>query len=280
MELLDPKVDFVFKRIFGSEENRDVLLRFLNDALAYPITSISLFNPYIEKDALEDKQSILDIRAVTSEGEHINIEIQLSNRYDMKKRTLYYWAKLYEEQMQEGREYRDLKKTITINILNFNVVTNDQYHNIFHLLEDTTNIMLTDDIEIHFMELPKLEKEDFQLSDRLTRWLLFLKGIERSEWEELAMETPELKKAMTTLEFLSQDKEIRRLYEMRQKALLDERSALGTALREGKVEGMKEGKKERGKEIAIRLLANGMELSKVSELTGLSETELRKLEAQ
>ncbi len=173
MDLLDPKVDFVFKRIFGSEENKDVLLRFLNDALTDPVTSISLVNPYIDKDALEDKQSVLDIKAVTSKGEQINIEIQLSNEYDMEKRTLYYWAKLYEEQMQEGEEYRDLKKTITINILDFDMVDNHQYHNIFHLREDTTHILLTEDIEIHIMELCKLEEEHYDLSDRLTKWLLF-----------------------------------------------------------------------------------------------------------
>lgn len=174
--------------------------------------------------------------------------------------------------MQEGGAYRDLKKTITINILDFNVIDSSKYHNIFHLIEDTTHIMLTDDIEIHFMELPKLGKGHFQLSDRLTRWLLFLKGIEQSEWEELAMETPELKKAMTTLEFLSQDKEVRRQYEARQKALLDERSALGTARSEGKEEGKKE--------IAIRLLADGMDISRISELTGLTENEIKQLKTQ
>ena len=82
------------------------------------------------------------------------------------------------------------------------------------------------------------------------------------------MNTPELKKAMTTLEFLSQDKEVRRLYEMRQKALLDERSALGKARREGKAE------------VAIKLLVEGMSISKVAELTGLEEAEIEKLKNQ
>ncbi len=186
--------------------------------------------------------------------------------------------------MQEGEEYRDLKKTITINILDFNRVDNHQYHNIFHLREDTTHILLTNDIEIHFMELRKLGEEHYDLSDRLTKWLLFLKGIQAHEWEELAMETPELKKAMTTLEFLSQDKEMRRLYEMRQKSLLDERSALGKARREGKVEGKEEGreegKAEEKKEVAIKLFADGMSIAKVAELTGLSETEIEKLKKQ
>ncbi|MGY0694574.1 Rpn family recombination-promoting nuclease/putative transposase [Virgibacillus sp. FSP13] len=153
---------------------------------------------------------------------------------------------------------------------------NNQYHNIFHLREDTTHILLTNDIEIHFMELRKLEEDHYDLSDRLTKWLLFLKGIQQDEWEEIAMETPELKKAMTTLEFLSQDKETRRLYEMRQKALLDERSALGKARREGK----EEGKAEEKKEVAIKLLADGMSITKVAELTGLSEVEIESLKSQ
>lgn len=275
MDLLDPKVDFVFKRIFGSEDNKDILLRFLNDALTVPLTSITILNPYIDKDALEDKQSILDIRAVTSKGEQINIEIQVSNEYDMEKRTLYYWAKMYEEQLNEGEEYKGLKKTITINILDFKIVSNDQYHNVFHLWEDTTHILLTEDIEIHIMELTKLEEKHYRLSDRLTKWLLFLKGVEQKEWEALAMETPEFKKAMTTLEVLSQDKEIRRLYNMRQKALMDERSALGKARREGEEKGEEKAKGE----VAVNLLADGMDVSRVAELTGLSKSEVEKLKS-
>jgi predicted transposase/invertase (TIGR01784 family) len=102
------------------------------------------------------------------------------------------------------------------------------------------------------------------------------------------METPELKKAMTTLEFLSQNKEVRRLYEARQKALMDERSALSTArrkgieegIKEGIEEGIEEGKAKREKEIAIRLLADGVDISKVADLTGLTEAEVKILKTK
>ncbi|KWX69504.1 hypothetical protein AMQ84_31515 [Paenibacillus riograndensis] len=98
-ELLDPRNDFLFKRIFGSEENRDVLLAFLNktfiEADRPPLTEIILLNPYTEKDAPRDKQSILDIRGKTADGELINVEMQLFNKYDTEKRTLFYWSKLY-----------------------------------------------------------------------------------------------------------------------------------------------------------------------------------------
>ncbi|PDO10806.1 MAG: hypothetical protein BLM47_05225, partial [Candidatus Reconcilbacillus cellulovorans] len=102
-EALDPKNDFVFKRIFGSEENKDVLLAFLNrtfeDAGRPRLTEIVLLNPYTDKDAPDDKQSILDICARAADGTLVNVEIQLFNRYDIEKRTLFYWAKLYTSQL-------------------------------------------------------------------------------------------------------------------------------------------------------------------------------------
>ncbi|GKS14882.1 hypothetical protein YDYSY3_58820 [Paenibacillus chitinolyticus] len=83
-ELLDPRNDFLFKRIFGIEENRDVLLAFLNktfiEAERPPLTEIILLNPYTEKDAPRDKQSILDIRGKTADRELINVEMQLFNK--------------------------------------------------------------------------------------------------------------------------------------------------------------------------------------------------------
>ncbi|EGK12292.1 Rpn family recombination-promoting nuclease/putative transposase [Kroppenstedtia eburnea] len=271
--LLDPKVDFVFKRIFGSEANKDVLLAFLNETFKASrselLKEITLVNPYIDKNAVHDKQSILDIRAVTEDGKQINIEIQLFNRHDIEKRTLYYWSKLYEEQLGEGHNYRDLKKTITINIINFRYLPGESYHHVFHLREDHSGIVLTDDLEIHFMELPKLEEEPFDMGGGLVKWLLFLKGLDKSKWEEIAVDQPELRKAMTTLEFLSQDREARYLYEMRRKALLDERSMMEGA----REEGMAEGKAQ----VAKNLLQMGMEIASIAKATGLTEAEIRKL---
>ncbi|MGF9912509.1 Rpn family recombination-promoting nuclease/putative transposase [Paenibacillus ehimensis] len=278
---LDPKVDFVFKRIFGVEENKDVLLDFLNVTLREsepsPITDIQILNPYIDKNALHDKQSILDLHARTADGKQVNIEIQLFNRYDIEKRTLYYWSKMYSSQLEEGQKYKDLKKTITINILNFNFIPNDRYYNLFHLREHHTGLRLTDDIEIHFMELPKLQTQRASLSDKLVKWLLFLKGVEKQElWEVIAMNEPTLQKAMDTLEFLSQNEEARRLYEMRQKALHDEASMIDGAKEEGK----RQGKREKEIEVAKNLLEMGMDVAKIAKATGLPENEVKKLKEQ
>jgi predicted transposase/invertase (TIGR01784 family) len=158
-DLLEPTVDFVFKQIFGSEENKDeVLLNFLNEALREtepkPFVSLTLLNPQMDKNALTDKQAILDVRAQNEDGKQVNLEIQVTNKYDMPKRSLYYSAKMYEEQLEEGHFYKNLKKVISINILTFNQIPNDRFHNTYHLREDHTGELLIDDIEIHFMELP------------------------------------------------------------------------------------------------------------------------------
>lgn len=277
MELLDPRVDFVFKRIFGSENNKDVLLAFLNRIFTKagepPLQEIILMNPYTEKDDPLDKQSIFDVYAKTTEGKLIDIEMQLFNKYDIEKRTLFYWSKRYASQLQEGEKYQELQKCVTINILNYSILPNDQYHNVFHLREDQTLIPLIDDIEIHFLELTKLD-DAIPSQGGLENWLLFLKGVSKEYWEVLKMNEPGLEKAMDTLQYLSQDSDARRLYEARQKYLHDEASMLEGARQAGMKAGMKEGMKEGIKEVAKNMLTLGLDIATIGKATGLSEQEI------
>ncbi|MEK3791982.1 Rpn family recombination-promoting nuclease/putative transposase [Paenibacillus sp. FSL R7-0204] len=285
MEMMDPRVDFVFKRIFASESNEDVLLAFLNqiflDAGDLPLEEVVLLNPYTHKDDPLDKQAIFDIWAKTADGKLINIEMQLFNKYDIEKRTLYYWSKRYAGQLQVSGKYTELKKCVTINILNYKVLPNEHTHSVFHLREDSSGAPLTDDIEIHFLELPKLNRPVTPGEGGLVNWLLFLKGIDYSDWEVLQMNEPALKKAMETLEFLSQDSEARRKYEDRQKFLMDEASQRDGALREGFAKGVAEGRAqgelEAKLEIAKNLLAMGTDPASIQKATGLSEEELKSI---
>ncbi|MGX4584277.1 Rpn family recombination-promoting nuclease/putative transposase [Paenibacillus chitinolyticus] len=248
-----------------------------------PLTEIVLLNPYTEKDAPLDKQSIFDIWAKTSEGKLINIEMQLFNKYDIEKRTLYYWSKRYSGQLQEGQTYKELKKCVTINILNYSFISNDQYHNVYHLREDHTGLELCDDIEVHFMELSKLDEKAAPVEGGLINWLLFLKGVDKTNWEVLKMNEPTLKKAMDTLEFLSQDREARRLYEERQKYLHDEASMIEWATEKGMAQGMAkgiaEGEQKKAVQIAKNMLALGLQVSVIAKASGLSEDEVQSLKS-
>ena len=121
---LDPKNDVVFQKIFGNKENKDVLISFLNailkNELSQTIISVELDDKILNTEMiLDEKIGILDIRVTTNKNVKINIEIQLLNQYNMIQRTLFYWSKLYFDQISIGSKYSELEKTITINILNF-----------------------------------------------------------------------------------------------------------------------------------------------------------------
>lgn len=254
--LLDPKIDFVFKQIFGSAKHPEVLISFLNATLKplVPIVSVKIQNTDIEKQYEKDKFSRLDVKATTGNAEIINIEIQLKNEYNMIKRSLYYWSKLYEEQLGEGEDYSELKRTVCINILNFKYLKNDRFHNGYRLKETQTGEELTDVCEIHFIEIPKLEDTSDE-KDMLVAWTQFLKNPESERVRSLEMTIGEIRSAKDELVRLSADKEQRRLSEIRSKMLKDEASALGKAKRDGIKEGLEKGIQQGKIESAKALLA-------------------------
>jgi predicted transposase/invertase (TIGR01784 family) len=283
-DILDPKVDFVFKQIFGSEKHPEILISFLNSVFGTKgteeeIVSVKIENPDMDKDWEEDKFSRLDIKATANNNTKINIEIQLKNQYNMKRRTLYYWSKLFESQMEEGDPYQKLQKTVTINILNFSYLReNNRYHNTYLLKEKETNEVLTDLEEIHFIELPKLntdtfknieELEDNNGKDDLIPWALFLKNPDSEVIKMLEERIKELKEAAEVLELLSHDKKTREIYESRQKAIHDQITNIQGAAEEARIQAKIE--------TAKNLLDMGLSIEKVVKATGLSENEVKKL---
>ncbi|MBK1809940.1 PD-(D/E)XK nuclease family transposase [Clostridium sp. YIM B02505] len=268
--ILDPKNDVVFQKIFGSPENEDILISFLNAILEKTekekIKNIEYVDTKLSDiEAVDDKIGILDVRVITEKGIHINVEIQLINRYNMINRTLFYWSRLYSSQIKRGENYKDLNKTITINILNFNYIDSNKYHTTYHLYEDDEKIILSDILEIHFVELPKFLDEQPKLNNSLNKWLAFLTKPEKEVMEVVEMGEPAIKRAITVLDMLSRDPETVRLAELRMKKILDEKSM---------IEGAKD---ERNKEIAKNALRKGADISFVMDITGLSEDEVRKL---
>ena len=287
--LLDPKMDFVFKNIFGTEKNSKILISFLNATLKpkYLITAVEIKNTDINKDYIEDKFSRLDVKATTSNEEIINIEIQLKNEYNMIKRSLYYWSKLYSEQLNEGEDYSILKRTICINILNFKYLKTRKFHSSYRLKEIYSNEELTDVAEIHFIEIPKLE-EGTDEKDMLANWIEFLKDPESEKVRSLEMTIAEIRQAKDELIRMSNDDTQRELYEMRAKTLKDKISALNEAerkgikkgmekgIKKGKEEGIKEGEKNKAIEIAKSLL-DLLDVETIALKTGLSIDEINEL---
>ena len=275
--LLDPKIDFVFKKIFGSEKHPGVLISFLNAVLKPKnnITDVEIKNTDIDKSYIEDKFSRLDVKAVTSKNEIINIEIQLKNEYNMIQRSLYYWSKLYEEQLEEGDRYDKLCRTVCINILDFKYLKNDRFHNGYRLKEIETNEELTDIEEIHFIEIPKLKKlnSEEEVVDMLEAWVEFLRDPESEVVRKLEMSNSEIREAKDKLYKLSMDEKERALYFIREKSIRDEISALANEEEKGMEIGIKKGERNKAIEIAKSLL-DVLDIETISIKTGLSIKEI------
>lgn len=270
LALLPPKMDFVFKKIFGNEKHPNILISFLNAVLnpSDPIKSVTLQDTTIEKEYLTDKYSRLDVRATTDKGEHINIEIQLDNKYNMIKRSLYYWSKLYEGQLESGNDYQKLARTICINLIDFNLLNHDKFHSVYRLKDCETHEELTDIIELHFIELKKMKhvKHADEVKSKLEAWLHFINQPDSEVVRELEAVESEIKSAKAELIRLSGNKVERELFENRRQAMLDEASALAFAEEKG-------AKKEK-LEIAKNLIQKGLDNGFIVETTGLSLEEV------
>ncbi|BEH91660.1 MAG: PD-(D/E)XK nuclease family transposase [Turicibacter sp.] len=270
LALLPPKMDFVFKKIFGNEKHPNILISFLNAVLnpSDPIKSVTLQDTTIEKEYLTDKYSRLDVRATTDKGEHINIEIQLDNKYNMIKRSLYYWSKLYEGQLESGNDYQKLARTICINLIDFNLLNHDKFHSVYRLKDCETHEELTDIIELHFIELKKMKhvKHADEVKSKLEAWLHFINQPDSEVVRELEAVESEIKSAKAELIRLSGNKVERELFEKRRQAMLDEASALAFAEEKG-------AKKEK-LEIAKNLIQKGLDNGFIVETTGLSLEEV------
>ena len=283
--LLNPKIDFVFKKIFGSEENPKILIGFLNAVLKpiIPIVEVEIKNTDIEKVHVEDKFSRLDVKAKTSNQEIINIEIQLKNEYNMIQRSLYYWSKLYEEQLGDGDRYDKLCRTVCINILDFKYLKNDRFHNGYRLKEIETNEELTDIEEIHFIEIPKLKKlnSEEEVVDMLEAWVEFLRDPESEVVRKLEMSNSEIREAKDKLYKLSMDEKERELYFLREKSIKDEISALANAeekgIQIGIEQGIKQGIQREKIETVLRLHSLGLNIEQIAKGTCITETEVEKI---
>jgi len=238
--------DYAFKRIMGSEEGKEALISFLNAVLkpapGKELTFVELLDRELDPKYLLDRAARLDILARTATGTLINVEVQISNQYNIDKRTLFYWAGLYYGQLSSGENFIYLRKTVTINILGFSWFKDkSKYHRTFRLLEDETGELLNEDLEIHILELPKITKLKRRPNDTLEEWLMYFNNLEGEEMEEIAMANPGIRKAMTIEQIFFKSQKERRLYELREKAARDEISMVTGAKEEGKAEGLAEG---------------------------------------
>ncbi|BBB57365.1 chromosome segregation ATPase [Candidatus Megaera polyxenophila] len=291
---ITPRVCLPFKKIFGVEENKDLLISLINSILGKEdqVLDITLLNPYNPQNFRQDKLSILDIKAKGIDGKRFNIEIQISDEADYDKRALYYWAKLYTEQLKVAQDYSTLAKAIGIHILNFTSIPEaENYHNVFHITEKENGFAYFKDLELHTIELNKFtcdsseELQDIVAKTRnaLDMWLTFLTRHDLLKADKLPKEldNDKLKKALKVLDVLNFSEEERELYEDHLKWLRIEANTLKKtaekAKEEGIAEGIEKGIEKRNIEVAINMIKQKLDNKLISSVTGLTLEEILKL---
>lgn len=283
MEKISPRVDIAFKKIFGVEENKDLLISLINSivGLKDQVSNVTLLNPYNPKNFRDDKLSILDIKAQGKDGKRFNIEIQISDEADYDKRALYYWAKLYTEQLKVTEDYALLSKAIGIHILNFTSIPEvKKYHNVFHIREQESYLPYFRDLELHTIELKKFCSSNQEvLSDLIAKvktsldmWVAFLTRHDLLKKDHLPapLNDPSLQKALHVLDVMNFGPEEREAYEDHLKWLRIETNTLKKA----EDKGREQGEKQKSLEIAKKMLQQGFPLQQVVQITGLSEQDV------
>ncbi len=225
---IDPKIDCVFKALLGSDENRNLLIHFLNAFLAQELTEplvwVDILNPYNDKEFLSDKLSIVDVKAKDRHEQLYQIEIQLTSYGHLSSRIIYNWADIYSQQLKSGQDYGQLRPTYSIWLLAENLLAEDNDYAHHYKMRDDQGRAFNRHGGIWLLELNKFDASRIETEDQ--RWLKFFKDGEQLNDTALPdwMSTQEMKQAMNTLTTFSEKEQQYYQYQARQEYLREQRS--------------------------------------------------------
>ena len=288
-DTLSLRNDYLFKRLLGAEDNKVCLQDFLEcvlDMEAGTITDLELLDKELTKDAVTDKTGILDVKVRLKDGPTIDIEIQNSWSAEFIPRTLFYWAKLYIEGFKEGGVYTSLTRCITINLVSEGFKLNTQVHSVYRILEQKNRQLLTDLLEIHFLNLAlasqeRTPTETIEKEQKLINWLRFINTDNREERTMLAATSPILQMLNEKIDVLSLNPVERKLYESRMKLKSDiatiSEVQFKSGLELGFAEGESHGSHQKALETARLMLQHDYPVAEICLMTGLSPAEVETL---
>lgn len=266
MKFVDPKTDIAFKKIFGDQAHKGVLIAFLNGVLEleYPIEDVKIANGYQPPHLYGLKETTLDIKAKDSSGREFIVEMQVEKDRTFAKRALYYSSKAYSQQLDKTEKYHLLKPVIFLGILDFCIFDHPSPCSRHLILNGENHSHDLKDLEFNFIELPKFTKTGDELNTVADNWLYFLKHADDLQHIPTHADTPALREAYEIAARHHWTQEELDIYESQGLRLGRDRNVLETARLDGLTEGMEKGKLE----VANNLLAI-MDDVAIAQVTGL-----------
>jgi predicted transposase/invertase (TIGR01784 family) len=278
---IDPLVDFAFKKIFGSEPNKDLLIAFLNEVFRGRKFIVDLVYDKNEHpgDLKNEGAAIFDLLCTGKEGEKFLIEVQRGRQGNFKDRALFYTSRLISGQAPKGRREEwayNLTEVYLVALLeDFTLQINsgvEYLHDICLCNRDTGEIFY-DKLGYTYIELRKFVKAEVELKSDLDKWLYVLKNISRMDKLPAYLRKPIFEKLFNIAEYTNLTKEERNMYDSSLKYKWDNKNVLDTAVQEG----FEKGKLEEAREIARTFKNMGLPLEDIAKGTGLSIEEIEKL---
>ncbi|NEQ83216.1 MAG: Rpn family recombination-promoting nuclease/putative transposase, partial [Moorea sp. SIO2I5] len=283
MRFISPKTDFAFKKIFGSDQSKDILISFLN-AMIYSgnsvIQDLEIIDPYSAGDVVDLKDTYLDVKAVLEDKTTVIIEMQLWNVEAFEKRVVYNLCKTYGNQLKSGQGYFDLNPVIALTITDFKLFpSTEKVISCFYFQEEEDHLPYQEnELKLVFVELPKFTKQLEELESVIDKWIFFIKEAPNLEIiPDKLREIPQLEQALTIANqaglSVSEVEKLRK----QEMALEDARRAWSFAKREGREQGREEGRLEGREEGRIEGREQGRLEGKRNLLLGLLESRFGQL---
>ena len=279
-----PTNDFFFKKIFGSAGSEKITTSLLEAILKIDITAIDLDkNPITEKDVLDDKLGVMDIRLEINGNIDCDVEMEMVNRGNIEIRLMRYVSKIFIRGLKVGEDYIEAKDSIAILVANFELDKHKEVKKILTEYEmrekNYGNIVLTDKIKVYILELPKIERMKSE-DKNLNLWIKFIKDLEvkkladnKEKDEKLEETIKAIQEAKEKYEELCQDEHARYIAELREKYVEETASVRQM----GYEEGLETGQEKEKKKTAKIMKDKKYSIDEIMQITELSREEIEKL---
>ena len=282
MKFVDIKNDIAFRKIFGNENRKEVLISFLNAVLLLEndrkIVDVDILTPYQLPALKGGKVTIVDIKAKDQSDKNYIVEMQVAEVDGFDKRVLYYASKSYSSQIDRGDLYEKLNPTFFIGILDFSITQNTDYISRHKILDIDTGQNLLNDIEFNFIELPKFNKKETELTTMIDQWVYFIKNSENLEVIPESVKDNGLRNAYEDADKHNWTKAELEAYDYVLMREQDDRGRITFATKKAVKEAIKEALSQKEIDIAINLLNLGLSVEDIAKGTGLTVEQIQKLQ--
>ena len=275
---INPYTDFGFKKLFGEEANKDLLVDFLNAVLPpeNKIAHLEFRDSEALPDNIVDRKAVFDIACVGESGQSFTVEMQKAKQLYFKDRALFYSAFPIQRQAQRGDWNFKLNPVFLVAVLDFEYDEREERRKLYRLvsLKDQDGDVFSETLKMVFLQMPLFTQTESELHTQKDKWLFFLKNLESFDDIPGVLREPVFEKAFQTAEYVKYSPAMQEAYQNNLKVYRDNRNVVETAFIEGEAKGRAEGMLE----IARNMKKKGFDTTTIAEMTGLSLKEIKELE--